>query len=179
MTPTWSGLNLRARYYLRGAGTVAESEDAARSLDLGLNFERGSLKAGLGYAKDSRTNGLAANEFDDKWQAGLNFAIWPGFEVYALGGVDRYNNSANRRRDVQYAILGTSYTQGPHKLVLNLMQRDVQTSLTGKRNRQQLSYQHALSKRTELQAFLDNDGIDSSKSNVRVRALGMGIRHTF
>ena len=59
---------------------------------------------------------------------------------------------------MQYAILGTAYSQGLHKVVFNLMQRDVQSSLTGERKRQQLSYQYFLSKRTELQAFIDNDG---------------------
>src|SRR5256885_12842178 len=54
---------------------------------------------------------------------------------------------------------------------LNLMQRDVQTSLTGKRRRQQLAYTYALSKRTELQAFVDHDGVDSSRPNVAVRAI--------
>ncbi len=178
-SPTFSGANVRARYYLRGAGTAAEAEDAARSFDLGLNYQSGKLKAALGFATDSRRGGLANNEFDDKWQAGLNYQILPAVDVYLLGGVDRYKNTATRRRDVQYAILGATYTQGPHKVVLNLMQRDVQSSLTGDRNRQQLSYQYFLSKRTDLQAFYDNDGIDSSRSNVRVRAIGMGIRHNF
>jgi predicted porin len=178
-SPKWSGVSLRARYYLRGADTAADPEDAARSFDLGLNYEAGKFKAALGFAKDTRRTGLANNEFDDKWQAGLNYKIGGGFDVYALGGVDRYKNTNTRRRDVQYVVLGSSFTQGPHKVVFNLMQRDVQTSLTGERNRQQLSYQYFLSKRTDLQAFLDNDGIDSSRSNVRVRAIGMGIRHNF
>jgi hypothetical protein len=38
---------------------------------------------------------------------------------------------------------------------------------------------YAMSKRSQLQAFIDNDGIDSSKPNVRVRAIGAGIRHDF
>jgi hypothetical protein len=75
--------------------------------------------------------------------------------------------------------VGSAYTAGQHKLVLNLMERDVQTSLAGVRKRTQLSYQYFLSKRTDLQAFFDNDGIDSSRSNVRVRAIGMGVRHNF
>ena len=41
-SPTWSGFDVTARYYLRGAGTTAEAEDAARSLDLGLNYQRGT-----------------------------------------------------------------------------------------------------------------------------------------
>ena len=178
-SPTWAGLNVQARYYLRGAGTTAEAEDAARSFDLGLNYQAGKLKAALGYGKDSRRGGLASNEFDDKWQAGLNYEVLSGLELYALAGVDRFQNTATRRRDVKYSILGTAYTQGPHKLVFNWMKRDVQTSLTADRRRQQLSYQYFLSKRTDLQAFYDNDGIDSSRSNVRVRAIGAGIRHNF
>ena len=178
-SPTWSGASVRARFYLRGAGTTAEPEDAARSWDLGLNYQTGKLKAALGFATDSRRGGLTNNEFDDKWQAGLSYQVLSGLDVYLLGGVDRYKNTATTRRSVQYGILGAAYTQGPHKVVFNLMQRDVQSSRTGERDRQQLSYQYFLSKRTDLQAFIDNDGIDSSRSNVRVRAIGAGIRHNF
>lgn len=178
-SPTWSGASVRARLYLRGTGTAADPEDAARSWDLGFNYQAGAIKAALGFAKDSRRGGLANNEFDDKWQVGVNYQVLPAVDVYLLGGVDRYKNTATRRRDVQYAILGTGYTQGQHKVVFNLMQRDVQTSLTGERGRQQLSYQYFLSKRTDLQAFIDNDEVDSSRSNVRVRAIGAGIRHNF
>lgn len=178
-SPTWAGMHVKARFYLRGAGTAAEAEDAARSWDLGLNYKVGKLKAALGFAKDSRSGGLAANEFEDKWQAGLNYEVLSGLELYVLGGVDRYKNTSTRRRDVEYLQLGTTYTMGPHKLVLNRFTRDVQTSLTGDRKRTQLSYQYFLSKRTDLQAFYDNDGIDSSRSNVSVRAIGAGIRHNF
>lgn len=179
ISPTWSGFNVRARYYYRGAGTATELEDAAKSFDLGLNYKTGDLKLALGYAKDTRVGGLAANEFDDKWQAGANYQLTKEMDVYVVGGKDRYKNTATRRRDVDYLQLGTSYTQGPHKLVLNWFTRDVQASLTGERKRWQLSYQHFLSRRTDLQLFIDNDGIDSSRSNVRVRAIGAGIRHNF
>ena len=178
-SPAWAGFNVRARYYYRGAGTTTELEDAARSFDLGLNYQAGNLKAGLGYAKDNRRGGLASNEFEDKWQAGANYQLTPALAVYLLGGTDRYKNTVTRRRDVDYAVLGAVYTHGVHKVVFNLMRRDVQTSLTGERNRQQLSYQYYLSKNTDLQAFIDKDGIDSSRSNVRVRAVGMGVRHNF
>ena len=179
ISPTWSGFNLRARHYLRGTGTATDPEDAARSTDLGLNYQTGALKAAVGFAKDSRRGGLANNEFDDKWQAGLNYAVLKGLEVYVVGGVDRYKNTSTRRRDVQYTQLGTTYTQGAHKVVFNLFEREVQSSLTGDRKRTQLSYQYFLSRRTDLQAFIDNDGIDSSRSNVRVRAIGAGVRHNF
>ncbi len=176
-SPNWSGFDFRARYYLRGSAT--QNEDAAKSFDLGLNYKTGKLKLGLGFAQDKRFGGLANNEFDSKWQVGVNYEILSGLEVYLLGGVDKYKRTATTRADVQYSILGTAYTQGPHKVVFNLMERDVQTSLIGERKRQQLSYQYFLSKRTDLQFFIDNDGIDSSKNNVRVRAIGAGIRHNF
>ena len=179
VSPTWAGLNLRARYYLRGAGGATELEDAARSFDLGLNYAAGAFKAALGVARDTRSGGLAVNEFQDKWQAGANYELSRGLELYVLGGVDRYNNTSRSRRDVNYIQIGTAYRNGPHTVVFNVFDRDVQTSLTGQRKRQQLSYQYFLSKRTQLQAFIDNDGIDSSRSNVRVRAVGTGVRHDF
>ena len=76
-------------------------------------------------------------------------------------------------------MLGAAYTSGVHKVVFNHLERDVQNSLTEDRVRQQLSYQYFLSKRTDLQAFIDQDGIDSSRSNVRVKAIGVGLRHNF
>lgn len=134
--PNDAGANVRARFNLRGAGTVAEAEDAARSWDLGLNDQTGKLRAALGFAKDSRRGGLASNEFDDKWQAGLNYGVLPQLELYLFGGVDRYNHSATRRRDVQYSVLGTTCTLGAHKVVFNGMERDVQTALAGHSKRQ-------------------------------------------
>jgi hypothetical protein len=68
---------------------------------------------------------------------------------------------------------------GKHKIVLNTFQRDVQASLTGVRKKNQLSYQYFLSKQTDLQAFIDKDSVDSSKTNVQVRAIGLGIRQNF
>jgi hypothetical protein len=55
----------------------------------------------------------------------------------------------------------------------------VQSNLRGQRKRWQAAWLYALSKRTELQAFYDNDGIDSSRTNVKVKALGAGIKHVF
>jgi predicted porin len=177
-SPKFGGLNLRARTYYRGAETATEPEDAAKGFDVGLNYEAGPWRAALGWGSDKRSGGLRANEFDNKWQAGLNYNFKP-FDIYFVGGDDKYKNTATTRRSVKYGVLGGTYTEGPHKIVLNIMKRDVQSSLTGVRNRYQLSYQHFLSKRTQLQFFFDNDGIDSSRSNVRVKALGMGVRHNF
>jgi predicted porin len=177
-SPTWGGFNVRARYYLRGAPGSADVENGAKSLDLGLNYAAGPVRAGLGFAKDSRPGGLLPNELKHKWQAGLRYALG-AIEPYALIGRDSYQNTATTRADVDYWIAGAKYSQNAHAVVLNLMKRDVQANRTGERRRWQLAYTYALSKRTELQAFIDRDGIDSSKSNVAVRAIGAGIRHDF
>ncbi len=177
-SPSFGGAELMARYYLRGSGTGTEAEDDAQSLDLGVLYRGKALTAAVGYAKDKRSGGLKNNEFDDKWQIGVR-GEFGDFEPYVLLGVDRYRNTATSRRDVKYWIVGAQYTLGLNSLVLNVMQRDVQGSLRGERKRVQAAWVYALSKRTDLQTFFDSDGIDSSKSNVRVRAIGAGLKHVF
>ena len=177
-SPRLAGAELMMRYYLRGEGTATEAEDDARSLDLGLLYRAGPVVAGVAYAKDTRSGGLRNNELDDKWQAGVRVKLGP-VQPYALVGEDRFRNTAASRRTVRYALVGAAYGLGANTLVLNLMQRDVQANLRGERKRWQAAWMYALSKRTELQAFYDNDGIDSSRSNVRVKALGAGIKHVF
>jgi len=177
-SPKIGSFDVRMRGYLRGAGTAAEPEQAARSLDVGINHAEGPVTAGLGWARDERSGGLAANEFDSKWQAGVlyDFGV---VDAYVLGGRDHFRNTAATRADVDFSIVGISTSAGPHKGVFNVLRRDVQASLTGVRKRQQVGYQYALSKRTELQAFADHDDVDSSKAGVKVRAVGAGIRHDF
>ena len=177
-TPKMGGFVARARYYLRGAGTGTEAEDDARSLDLGVNYENGPIKAVLGYGKDQRSNGLKAAEFDDKWQAGVRYDFGM-FEPYALVGVDRYAAKTGNRRSVRYWIAGVKAGADAHAVVFNLLGRQVLTNPNGDRRRAQLAYMYKLSKRTELQAFVDVDDADSSKSKDRTRALGAGIRHDF
>ena len=177
-SPTWSGFNVRARYYLRGATATPDTENGAKSIDVGLNYAEGPIRAGIGYGRDSRPGGVAANEMSHKWQAGLRYSFG-AFEPYFLVGHDVFKAAATTRRDVDYWIVGAKYGFNSSALVLNVMKRDVQASRTGERNRWQIAYTYALSKRTELQAFYDRDGVDSSRSNVAVRAVGLGIRHDF
>jgi predicted porin len=177
-TPNLGGFVARARYYLRGTGTGTEAEDDARSLDLGVNYENGPIKAVLGYGKDQRSNGLKAAEFDDKWQAGVRYDFGM-FEPYALVGVDRFAAKTGNRRSVRYWIAGVKAGADAHAVVFNLLNRQVLTNPNGDRRRAQLAYMYKLSKRTELQAFVDVDDADSTKSKDRTRAIGAGIRHDF
>jgi predicted porin len=166
-TPKMGGFVGRARYYMRGAGSAAEAEDDARSLDLGVNYEAGPLKAALGYGKDERSKGLKAAEFDDKWQAGVRYDFGV-IAPYALVGVDRYAAKTGNRRSVRYWIAGMEASMNAHTVVFNLFRRKAQLGNTYK-----------LSMRTELQAFVDVDDADSSKTKDRTRAIGTGIRHNF
>lgn len=178
-SPSWNGALFRARYYLRGDAKTPEQENGAKSLDLGLSYAAGPWTAGLGYAKDTRPGGLLLNELDSKWQLGVRYDFG-SVEPYVLLGRDHYRNkTASTRADVNYWIAGSRFTMGAHAVVVNLMRRDVQSSLSGQRQRHQLAYTYALSRRTELQAFVDRDGVDSSRKNVAVRAIGAGVRHDF
>ncbi|RMA59967.1 putative porin [Acidovorax sp. 100] len=177
-TPTYQGLDARARFYMRGAGTAAEPEDTARSLDLGLNYRREELRLAIGYGADYRRGGLKANEFDSKWQVGARYDLGM-LNPYVLVGQDKYNNTQSSRRAVDYWLIGVQFVSGAHSVVLNVMQRDVQTTVAAERKRQQLAYLYQLSKRTQLQTFFDNDGVNSSSPSARVRAFGVGVRHDF
>jgi predicted porin len=175
-SPKMGDFIFRARTYLRG---TAAAEDSAKGSDFGLDYQSGAIKAAIGYSKDSRVGGFSNNDFKEKWQLGVNYKIDKDWDVYAIGGIDTYKNTSTTRSDVNYTQVGSSYTVGKHKIVLNTFQRDVQASLTGVRKKNQLSYQYFLSKQTDLQAFIDKDSVDSSKTNVQVRAIGLGIRQNF
>ena len=177
-SPEWGGFDVRARYYLRGEPATPDVESGAKSLDVGLNYAAGPVRAGVGYGRDSRPGGLLANELSHKWQAGLRYDFG-AIEPYVLLGRDTYNNNATSRHEVDYWLVGARWNEGPHAVVLNVMKRDVLASLAGERRRWQLAYTFALSRRTELQAFVDRDGVDSSRPNVAVRAAGVGVRHDF
>jgi predicted porin len=177
-TPNLGGFVGRARYYLRGTGAGTEAEDDARSLDLGVNYENGPIRAAIGYGKDQRSGGLKAAEFDHKWQAGMRYDFGM-FEPYALVGVDRFAAKTGNRRNVRYWIAGVKAGSDAHSVVFNLLGRQVLSNPKGERRRGQLAYMYKLSKRTELQAFVDVDDADSSKSKDRTRAIGAGIRHDF
>ncbi|MOA21606.1 hypothetical protein D3C78_1421060 [compost metagenome] len=98
---------------------------------------------------------------------------------YVLIGRDSYANTATSRRHVDYWLLGVKFAQQAHAVVINVMRRDVQTSRTASRPKQQLAYTYALSKRTEFQAFYDHDKVDSSKPQLDKRVFGVGLRHDF
>lgn len=108
-----------------------------------------------------------------------------GFTTPAGKQDDRISRSTSCRsmpaicRADSWALVGAEATSGAHGIVLNLMQRDVATSLTATRKRQQVADTYRPSKRTQVQAFFVHDGVDSSQLDVRIRALRSGARHDF
>ncbi|HSW18357.1 MAG TPA: porin, partial [Ramlibacter sp.] len=147
-SPSLGPVVLRARYYLRGAAAAPDDENVAnqgRSLDLGLSYAAGRVSAGVSYGRDSRLSGLLANEMKHKWQAGLRYDFG-AFEPYVLVGREWYLNTATSRDTLDYWVVGGKLSAGAHAVVLNLLSRDIQTSRTAARQRQQLAYTYALSK---------------------------------
>ncbi|MES2184811.1 MAG: porin [Pseudomonadota bacterium] len=178
MSPKWGGMVFRARYYMRGLPDSVAVENGAKSLDLGVAYANGPWRTGLSYGRDTRPGGLLANEFSEKLQTGLRYdAGWVA--PYILVGRDTYANTPASRRNVNYEVLGVKFKHSVHAVVLNLLRRDVQTSLTATRPRQQVAYTYDLSKRTEVQAFYDHDTVDSSKPSANKRVFGLGLRHDF
>lgn len=181
VSPALGPVVLRARYYLRGTAAAPNDENVTnqgRSLDLGLNYAAGRVRAGIAYGRDSRLGGLNSNEMEHKWQAGLRYDFG-AIEPYVLMGREWYLNTATSRHTLDYWVVGGKLSAGAHAFVLNVMSRDIQASRTAVRHRQQFAYTYALSKRTEFQAFVDRDEGDSSKPNASRRVIGVGLRHDF
>lgn len=178
VSPDMAGFVVRGRYYLRGTPANVLAENGAKSFDVGVAYRNGPWRTGLGYARDSRPGGLLPNEIAHKWTGGLRYeAGW--IAPYVLVGRDSYANTASSRRDVDYWLLGARFSHKAHALVVNIMQREVQTSRAAKRPKQQLAYTYAFSKRTEFQAFYDHDEVDSLKPELDKRVIGIGLRHAF
>jgi predicted porin len=181
-SPDWGPFVFRARYFMRGATAATVDDEVVtnqgRSLDLGLNYAAGQWRAGFAYGHDSRLGGMGANEMKSKWQTGVRYAF-KNVEPYLLYGRESYTSTATSRDSVNYWLAGTKFSTGPHAFVVNIMERDLQISRTAGRTKQQAAYMYALSKRTELQFFVDRDEADTSKLNVTKMTYAAGIRHAF
>jgi len=77
-SPTWSGVNLRARYYLRGDPKTPDQENGAKSLDLGLNYTKFDKRKSTA-ANNALNGGPADIRLSDSWglagQVGLSYRI--------------------------------------------------------------------------------------------------------
>ncbi|SOY43832.1 porin [Cupriavidus taiwanensis] len=185
MTPTFGGFSVRARMNLAGpdpatpnARSPVQAEDDFRQFDVGLNYSAGSFSAGLGYSRDAKTGGLAANDFRDKVQAvaSYDFSV---VNLYGIVGRDRYAGTATTRTDVPYWLVGFTVPYGAHKLTVNYMQRAVQRDPQGRLSKVQAGYGYSLSKRTMPYVFFDREDPNSHRPGDTVTTVGIGIQHKF
>lgn len=183
-SPTIGGATFRARYYLNGfglteapAGPVRHESDV-KQLDLGIDYKVGDLGLGVAYARDSKHGGLLANDFKNKVMvvASYDFGV---ASAYGLYGRDTYNNTAGRRDDVDFWLVGSSVPLGKGKLTANYMERDVQSDINGVLKKFQVGYGYKLSKRTTVYALYDRDDPNSNVANNVIRNFSAGIQHNF
>jgi predicted porin len=184
-SPEFGGFVGRARYYQQGPDTPTGTglgvinEDDFKSIDLGLDYTNGPLAAGVGYGQDKKRGGYLANDFKNKWQllAAYDFKF---MRVSGFYGRDNHNNTATARDTVNYWLLGAKIPVGAADAIVgNYMQRQVQTDKNGTEKRWQIGYHHVLSKRTMLYAAYDYDDPNNNANVTTVKALSLGVKHTF
>ena len=188
MSPTFGGLDVRARYYQQGpdtpntaAGLGVVNEGDFKSVDLGLNYANGPFAGGIGYGQDrKRGTPQPANDFKNKWQAVASYSL-PAVKAYAFYGRDNFGQTtAATRESVNYWLVGATVPLGgAHAVTANYMRRDVQTDRNGQIRKFQASYTYSLSKRTKLYALIDSEDPNSNKANDSINQVSVGIQHNF
>lgn len=189
MSPTFSGFNLRARYYQQGPDATATpatglgvlSEGDFKSIDLGLNYENGPLAAGIGYGQDrKRGTPQPANDFRNKWQAVASYDFKLA-KAYAFYGRDSYGQTtSSTRSNVNNWLVGGTVPFGDaHAITVNYMRRDVQADTNGQIRKLQAGYTYSLSKRTKLFVLYDDMDPNSNKANDAVGTFSVGMQHNF
>lgn len=184
-SPVFGGATFMARYALNGEGETesasgpVKAESDVKQLYLGVDYKLGKFGAGLGYARNRMIDGLRANEFDKKWMAVASYDFGV-VKPYALYGRDMFNNTAIRRGDVDFWLVGAKVplTSKDH-VTANYMEREVQADRDGVLKKFQIGYGHNLSKRTMLYALYDREDPNSNVSRNEVSIISMGIQHSF
>lgn len=178
ISPPIGGATFMARYYLNGNEVAGIAESDLRSIDLGLNYKAGGFGGGIGYAKDSRKGGLAANAFEEKVMAvgGYDFG---GVTAYGVYGRDSFNATATTRSDVDFWLVGAQWESGASRVIANYMEREVQGDPNGTLKKFQAGYGHRLSKRTTVYVIYDRDDPNSNRPNDVIRNYSVGIQHNF
>jgi hypothetical protein len=92
---------------------------------------------------------------------------------------DAKTKLATNRAKVNYSVVGADYSIGKHTVALNFLSRDIQNQLVGVRKMTQLGYSYDLSPKDILQAYVQNDGVDNSKTNNHVKVFGMAYLYRF
>ena len=184
VTPTASGFNAAFRVNLAGpdapgtANPSLRNEGDFRQYQAALNYETGPLRAGIAYAYDDKRGDLQTNDFRNKLQAVGSYDF--GYlKPYLAYGQDHYRNTATSRGEVDYWLIGAAAPFGPHTVIANYANRDLQTVRSGAIRKFQVGYSYNFSKRTQMYAFFDHDTSNTAASDTVARALGLGVQHRF
>ncbi len=185
-SPEFGGLSMKARMNLAGPDPAVssttspiQSEDDIRAYDVALDYASKNITLGVGYSRDSRTGGLASNNFRDKVQTGAAYTYNDQYSVYGIVGRDRYAPGTTTRGNVLYWLAGASTQQGPHKIMINYMERQVQSDRQGTLKKIQAGYRYSLSKRTAPYIFFDREDPNSNLHGNIITTVGAGIVHSF
>lgn len=184
ISPEFGGATFMARFYLNGFDLATSQTGPIRSewdvkqFDLGVNYKVGGLGVGVGYSKDSKTGGLANNDFSKKGMVVAGYDVG-SVSTYGILGRDSYKSTATTREDVDFWLLGASVDIGQHKVTANYMERDVQADRNGTLKKVQAGYAYRLSKRTMVYALYDRDDPNSNAQNDVIRNYSVGIQHNF
>lgn len=184
-SPEFGGATFMARYALNGEGETESAsgpvtaESDVKQLYLGVNYKLGKFGAGLGYARNRMVDGLRDNEFDKKWMAVASYDFGV-VKPYALYGRDNFNNTATRRGDVDFWLVGARVpVMANGHVTANYMEREVQLDRDGVLKKFQIGYGHNLSKRTMVYALFDREDPNSNVSSNEVSIISLGIQHNF
>lgn len=185
ISPTFGGATFMARYALNGEGETestsgpVKAEADVKQLYLGVDYKLGKFGAGVGYAQNRMIDGLRANEFDKKLMAVASYDFGV-VKPYALYGRDAFNNTATRRGDVDFWLVGARVPVASNgHVTANYMKREVQADRDGVLKKIQVGYGHNLSKRTMLYALYDREDPNSNVSNDEVSIFSLGMQHNF
>lgn len=194
-SPSIRGFVLRARYYtFANEGTQTTSSTGAVSAtlpptgltegslkqhDVSVAYESGAFSAGIGYGADSTPSGVSATAFRNKTLATASYDFGVA-KIYAALGQDRYLSTKTTRPTVAYQLVGIDVPfLDVHRVVLNVMRRDVQTDLAGTLDRKQLAYLYKLDKETMLFATWDAQNPNTNAASGKFRVLSAGAQYNF
>jgi len=184
-SPELGGATFMARYALNGEGETesasgpVKAESDVKQLYLGVNYKLGNFGAGIGYGQNRMIDGLRSNEFDKKWMAVASYDFGV-VKPYALYGRDTYNNTATRRGDVDFWLVGARVPVASNgHVTANYMEREVQSDRDGVLKKFQIGYGYNLSKRTMVYALHDREDPNSNVSKNEISIFSVGMQHNF
>jgi len=168
-TPSIAGFTGAVQY-----GVIERAGKSKGRLGWGVSYASGPLAAGL--AGDSINAPLPTGE---RHQTALAGAVSYDFKVVKLAGIHQIHKQEALGNEYRIDTLGATIPAGPHKVLLSWTRTrlDRATGVDASRTTFALTYDHFLSRRTDLylHAMVDR----ASTAATRGTTLVAGVRHRF